>query len=189
MRIFLSLLMSIAIVSAQSDVGKILGRGVVDEIAGLTPVPEADKSELLEATALLLRKHVTFRPDGTASSIHTFSERQHVDWKGLVVKFITTQAVNDADRLNGVSKRYAVSFSCDAHRSWDLKTNAWGQWLPIRSVIFPAGLTFELKASQWTAAPSFQLSHFIPGPGPSVADPKSQPAQTSGLPPGMTKSW
>lgn len=188
MKVFLSLMMTMAVASAQSDVGKILGQGVLHAIAGLTPVPEPDKSEILKATALLLAKHVTFRPDGTASSIHTLSGRQHVESKGLVVKYITSAPINDADRLNGISKRYDVSFSCDAHRSWDLKTNAWGQWLPIRSVLFPAGLTFELKASQWTAAPSFQLSYFIPGPGPSVADPKSQPAQTPGLPPGMTKS-
>jgi hypothetical protein len=36
-----------------------------------------------------------------------------------------------------ISKRYLVAFGCDAHRSWDTKTNAWGKWYPIGNARHP----------------------------------------------------
>lgn len=45
--------------SAQNSVSKVLGQGVLQAIAGIKPVPEAHKNEILRATGLLLSKHVT----------------------------------------------------------------------------------------------------------------------------------
>ncbi len=155
-------------------------------IAGLMPVPKSDQSALLTATAELLAKHVTFRPDGTASSICTFSHRQHVEWQKLVVKHISLQSLNEADRLNGITKRYLVSLSCDAHRIWDNKTSTWSKWNSTGHLFFPSALIFDWNGTRWTAKPSHMLKHFQPGPGPSIAAPKPT-ADPRHLPPGMTR--
>jgi len=187
MRPTILLLLLVASASAQSNAGKILEQGLKQTVAGLTPVPEKDKAAVLDATAALLAKHVTFRPDGTTSAYYTESGRRAVEWKNFVVRQITLQAVTEADRLNGISKRYLVGFGCDAHRSWDTKTNIWGQWYPIGNVTFPAGIYFEWKNEAWTAAESFQLKFFTPGPGPSNLESKTNP-KSDGLPPGMSRS-
>ncbi len=187
MRLLALLLTLTATASAQSNVGNLLEQGMRQVIAGVTPVPEAEKTEILKATADLLVKHVTFRPDGTASAYYSGNvARRPAEWKKLVVSQIVAQAVTEADRLNGISKRYLVGFGCDAHRTWDTKTNAWGQWSPIGNVTFPPGIYFEWKNGAWTAAESFQLKFFTPGPGPSIAEPKRS-GKDAGLPPGMTR--
>jgi hypothetical protein len=53
---------------------------------------------------------------------------------------------DNADRLNGITKRYLVGFGCDAHRSWDTKTNTWGQWYPIGNVTLPAGIYLKYQS-------------------------------------------
>jgi hypothetical protein len=173
--------------SAQTSVNQLLGQGMKQAIAGLTPIPDADKTDLLKASADLLAKHLTFRPDGTVAAFYTASGRRPVEWKGFVVRHITQQAVTEADRLNGISKRYLVGFGCDAHRSWDTRKNAWGQWYPIGNVTFPAGICLELKNGKWTPAASFQLKFFTPGTGPSVTDQKPS-GKDAGLPSGMTRA-
>lgn len=178
--------MVLCTVSAQTSVGNLLELGMKQAIAGLTPVPKEDKAEILKATADLLSKHLTFRPDGTASAFYTASGRRPVEWKGFVVRQITRQAVTEADRLNGISKRYLVGFSCDAHRSWDTRKNAWGPWYPIGNVTFPSGIHLEWKNGKWTPAESFQLKFFTPGTGPSIEEPKRS-GKDAGLPPGMTR--
>lgn len=185
---FLAILLAIAATaSAQSGVENLLEKGLRQAIAGVTPVPGSEKVEILTATANLLGKHVTFRPDGTASSYYTSGEvRRPAEWKNLVVSQIVSQAITEADRLNGISKRYLVGFGCDAHRTWDTKTNAWGQWSPIGNVTFPSGIFFEWKNGAWTAAESFQLKFFTPGPGPSIAEPKRS-GKDADLPPGVTR--
>jgi hypothetical protein len=77
-------------------------------------------------------------------------------------------------------------WGCDAHRSWDTKTNTWGQWYPIGNVTFPAGIYFEWINGAWTARESSQLKHFMPGPGSSITEPKCS-GKDAGLPPGMTR--
>ena len=186
MRFIPLLLITLATASAQTDVGKLLEEGMRGAVAGLAPVPEADKSEILKITAEVLAKHMTFRSDGTESAFCTVSGRQQIEWKKFVVSHIQTQPVTEADRLNGVSKRYLVSFSCDAHRSWDSKKNAWGQWYPIGCVLFPPGISIEWKGGKWIPSESDQIKHFIPGPGQSVIAAKPE-AKSQGLPPGMTR--
>ena len=186
MRVPILLLIIAAHASAQSDTGKLLLQGLQSALTGLAPIPAEDQAAVLKATAELLAKHVTFRPDGTASAICTFSGRRQVEWKRLAVRSITAQPATEADRLNGVSKRYLVGFSCDAHRSWDSKTNAWGQWYPINNVLFPSAIYVEWKGGKWAAVESDMIKHFIPGPGPSTVAPKPAP-KSDDLPPGMTR--
>ncbi|MEI6175941.1 MAG: hypothetical protein WCS43_03545 [Verrucomicrobiota bacterium] len=172
--------------SAQSATTHLLEQGLQQVAAGFAPVPAKDKADILAATATLLAKHITFRPDGTASAYYTSSGRRPVEWKKFVVSRISDQAVTEADRLNGITKRYLVSFGCNAHRNWDSKTNTWGQWQPIGNVTFPAGIYFEWKNNAWTARESSQLKFFTPGPGPSINEPK-RTGKDAGLPSGMTR--
>jgi hypothetical protein len=186
MRFLVLLVLLTGFAAAQSDASKMLATGLEAALKTMQPVPEVDRAAMLDATAALLTKHVTFRADGTASSWHTMSTRRPVEWKRLVVSRITAQPVTEADRLNGISKRYLVSFGCDAHRSWDTKTNTWGQWYPIGNVSFPSAIWFEWKNNAWTASETTQLKFFTPGPGQSIAEPMPV-GKTTDLPPGMTR--
>lgn len=186
MRVTILLLIIAAHASAQTDAGKLLAQGLQSALAGLAPVPEQDQAAVLKTTAELLAKHVTFRPDGDASAFYTESGRQPVEWKRLVVRSITALSVTEADRLNGITKRYLVAFGCDAHRTWDSKTNRWRDWLPIGNVTFPPAIYLEWKNGKWAPAEASRLKFFVPVPGPSTVDPKPT-AKSDGLPPGMTR--
>ena len=135
---------------------------------------------------VVLSKHLTFRPDGTTSAVCIPSGRQQVEWKKFVVRSIQAQQVTEADRLNGISKRCVVCFSCDAHRSWESKKNEWGQWYPIGYMLFPGAINIEWKGGKWVAIETDQLKYFSPGPGQSVIAPKPG-GNSQGLPPGMTR--
>lgn len=181
------------VLDAQTDLTKLLAEGMKGAIKTFEPVPAADKKAILTATATLLARHVTFRPDGTASSYQASgSSRRPVEWKRLVVRRITAQATNEADRLNGISKRYLVSLGCDAHRTWDSEGNRWNQWHAIGNPAFPSAFVFEWKGNAWTARESSQIKFFTPGPGPSIAAPKAPAAKRTGkdadLPPGMSRA-
>jgi hypothetical protein len=191
MRIPVLLLIMAVTAHAQASAGKPVEQAFRGAFAGLAPIPQQDQTEIVNALAAVLAKHVTFRPDRTASAICTATGRQQVEWKDLAVKSIHKQAVNDADLLNGISKRYLAAFSCDAHRSWDAKTHAWGQWYPIGHVLFPSGITLEFKNGAWTMPESSQLKWFSPGPGAPVAaaqEPARQDPKSAGLPAGMMRA-
>ena len=57
----------------------------------------------------------------------------------------------------------------------------------IGNVTFPAGIYFEWINGAWTARDSSQLKHFMPGPGPSIAEPKRS-GKGADLPPGMSRA-
>lgn len=187
MRILVSLLIALSSASAQTDAGKLLTEGLKQAVASLAPVPEKDKADVLAATTGLLAKHITLRADGSASAYHTMSStRRTVEWRKFVVTQILAQTVTEADRLNGITKRYLVAFGSEAHRTWDTKTNTWGQWRPNGTVTFPAAVSFEWKDGAWAAHESAQLKFFVPGPGESIIQPE-RPGKDTGLPPGMSR--
>ena len=185
MRFIGMLMLTLSAVHGQNDVSKLLSQGLVGAIAVFEPVSAADQKAILTATAQVLIKHVTFRPDGTASAVCTKSGKQHVEWKNLVVRNITKQVVTDADRLNGITRRFLVVFGCDAHRCFDAKTSRWTEWMNIGYLLFPAGINFEWKNDAWTLK-SESLNGFSPGPGPSIIDEKTA-SKDGGLPPGMKR--
>ena len=185
MRFLIVFIFTLSAVHGQSDTSKLLSQGLSGALAAFEPIAEADKEAILNATAQVLEKHVTFRPDGTAASVCTKSGKTHVEWKRFVVRYITKQAVTDADRLNGITRSFLVSFGCDAHRSFDSKTSRWSEWKNIGYILFPAGIVFESKNGTW-AVKGDSMEGFSPGPGPSITDSKPT-AKDSGLPPGMTR--
>jgi hypothetical protein len=188
MRFLPLLLIALGSVSApaQTDAGKLLTQGLKQAAAGHAPVPEKDKAAILATTTRLLAKHITLRADGSASAYYTMSSRRTVEWRKFVVTNILTNPVTEADRLNGITKRYLVAFGSEAHRMWDTKTNTWGQWRPNGTVTFPAAVAFEWKGGAWVPRESAQLKFFVPGPGESVIRPE-RPGQDAGLPPGMSR--
>jgi len=187
MRFIGLLALSLATASAQSDVGKMIFQAAADAVKCLEPIPEKDKSAILTCTAELLMKHFTFRPDGTASAVCIPLNKQHVEWKRLVVSVISSQNVNEADRMNGISKRCFVVFASDGHRTWDSKANAWGKWYASGHGLFPGGVTVECIAGKWSAVETDQMKYYTPGPGPSIATPKPT-GNNAGLPPGMSRA-
>ncbi len=184
---FLPLLYILAATAyAQIDPAKMFAQGVKSAFLSLAPVSEKDQSDALAAATGLLNKHVTFHPDGSQTAICSVSGNQQVEWKGLVIKSITSQPVNDADKLNGISKRCFVSLSCDASRTWNRKTNAWDKWQLFGHGLFPSGITVEQTGGKWTALESAQLKWFSPGPGEGATTTQPDP-KSDGLPPGMTR--
>lgn len=171
----------------QSTLDGILAKGLKQAVAGLTPIPQADRDEVVAATAALLSRHVTFRPDGTASTVSTAAgSRQNLEWKDLTIHIITAKALNEADRLNGITKRYSAILSSQATRRWDTKANSWTQWSPGGHSLFPSSITVEWKNGIRAASGGTYLPKFFPGPGPSIADAQA-PKKIETLPPGMSR--
>lgn len=180
------LLLLVSAACGQTNVSKLLEQGLKSAVAALTPIPDAEKQEVLTATATLLSKHVKFHPDGTASSIYHGGSPWRVEWRKLVVQTITKQAVSEADRLNGLTRRYLVGLACDACRDWKPNTTAWSEWRQVGFIQFPTAIVVEERNGVLTARGNANLPKFSPGPGPSITD-KQVPARGDGLPPGMTR--
>ena len=171
--------------SAQNNVSRLLTDSLRQAVAGVTPIPKKDRAEVIAATAALLAKHVTFRPDGTASTVSTaLGSRQNLEWKELAIKMVRKQSLTDADKLNGFSKRYTAILGSTAVRRWDTKANAWTVWSPTGHHLFPSGIVVEWKNGKRTARGNDYLPKFSPGPGPSIADVALAPEDNK-LPPGM----
>jgi hypothetical protein len=182
-------MLSFGPVFGQDGVSEVLAQGLKQDPAQKATVPAEDQEALLAATASLLKKHVTFRADGTASTFYTRAVRRSVEWKKFVVTKITSQTVTEADKLNGVSKKYSVIFGCSAHREWDADINRWGEWLSYGYGEFPLGIVFHFKNDVWIAESPALLKYFAPGPGQSISDSKIKEAtKGASLPPGMQKA-
>lgn len=125
---------------------------------------EAEKADATKVVTSTLAQHVTFRPNGTASTIHSDPTRRHIEWMNLRMAEIHFQALTKADTLNGVAKRFLVSLQCDAHRVWDDKKSTWSEWKPINYLLFPSALSVELKSEAWIVDQADRLKSFIPGP-------------------------
>lgn len=178
--------------SAQSNLEKILSQALKQAATGLKPVPASDRKIVVSEVANLLKKHVTFRPDGTSSSFSTATgtTRQSLEWKNLHITTISEVAITEADRLNGVEKRYLAVLGCDATRRWDPKSNAWTSWVPTGHLLFPTGIKVERNKGKVSASGGSYLPKFSPGPGPSISNPTTK--STGGnapahLPPGMQR--
>ncbi len=173
----------------QASVSEVLAEGMKQVAATKSSITQEDQKALVQETAALLTKHITFRADGTTSSYYTLGERRAVEWKAFVVSDIVIKSVTEADKLNGISKKYSVVFGCDAHRAWNIKTNRWGEWLAHGLSEFPLGVVFQFKNGAWIAESPPLLKYFTPGPGPSISESKPKPAgKTNALPPGMQKT-
>jgi hypothetical protein len=150
-------------------------------------ITDGEAKILIAETARILGKHVTFRPDGTQTAIHTGHTRTtvHIEWKELKISHIHKKPVNEADKLNGIQHSYFINFSCTASRTFDSKTNQWKPWTNTGYLFFPTGITLLFKNGAWIQQRE-SLTPFTPGPGPSILD-TPQPRPTEKLPPGMSR--
>ncbi len=187
MKFFAILILTCTLSAAQVDSQRLLNQVAKQAMASWKSIPEDDRAAVFSITSELLKKHVTFRPDGTASAYCIFNEKQRVEWKDLQVGSIRAQALTEADRLNGITKRYFVSLGSAAHRSWNSKTSAWGEWKPRGHVLFPSGVMVEFKGGRWIAIETDPMKYFTPSSGtptPTVQRGTKDPH----LPPGMTRA-
>jgi hypothetical protein len=186
MKPFALLLLTCTISAAQVDSQELLIQVAKQAMESMTAIPPEDKIAILASTSDLLKKHVTFRADGTASAYCIPNSKQWVEWKNLSVRGIQARALTDADRLNGITKSYFVSIDSDGHRSWNPKTKAWSEWKPIGHVLFPSGIQIEFKDGKWIAIETTQIKYFIPGPGTPITASQNGTQDTQ-LPAGMTR--
>jgi hypothetical protein len=183
------LLLSFYPVFGETSVSEILAKGMKKISVEKTSISEEDQKALLNEAATLLTKHINFRTDGTASAHYSYGERRTVEWQELVVSDMVVQPVTEADKLNGITKKYSVFFGCNAHRAWDSKTSRWSEWLAHGFAEFPLGIVFQFKNGEWTSVAPALLKYFSPGPGLSTDAAKPRPAgKTNNLPPGMQKA-
>jgi hypothetical protein len=183
--LFFSLLLATS-AAAQTSIPRILEQGLKETANAFKPVSAAERKEVLTATAGLLAKHVTFRPDGTASATYQGGKPQPIEWRKLVVNAIRPQILTDADRLNGIVRRYHANLGCDASRSWKSDTNTWSEWKPNSFIHFPAAIVVEEKNGVLAARGNTELPKFAPGPGATVLQ-KQPGGGKNDLPPGMTR--
>jgi hypothetical protein len=182
------LLLSLKPIFGQATVEDFLAEGLKKVAATKLMVSHEDQKALITATSTVLVKHLTFRADGTTSSYYTIKDRRMVEWKKFVIANIKEQAVTEADKLNGITKKYSVEFACVAHRAWDMKTNHWGDWQAYGYSDFPLSILFQYKNGKWVAELPGLLKHFVPGTGTSISKTVPKPAQkNNNLPPGMEK--
>lgn len=154
-----------AFAQSSGQTAAMLEKGLKKAIAPFEPVPDAEKRVVLGICARLLERSVTFRPDGTASTVdRTAGGNVHMEWRQLGVRTITRESISAADRANGITRRYHVGLSCEASRRWDAKTNTWGAWRDGGSVFFPSTIVVEEIDGEIKArAP--RIENFVPGPG------------------------
>jgi hypothetical protein len=186
--LFACLLLCVCTASAQTTVSEVLAQGFKKPANEKAAVSDEDQKALMTATATLLGKHMTFRADGTTSAFYTFSGKQSIEWKKFVASNITIKSVSEADKLNGITKKYSVFFGCDAHRAWNAEANQWGEWKSNSFPDFPLGVVFQFKSGAWTPESPALLKYFTPGPGVSISNPKAKSAGSDALPPGMQKA-
>lgn len=173
--------------SAQTNAAKILEQGLKQAVGLLKPLSDEERQAVLNATATLLTRHVTFRPDGTASATFHRDTPWPVEWRKLVVSGIHPRPVTDADRLNGITRRYLVALACDASRNWKPKATAWSEWTPTGFLYFPSAITIEESGGALTAKGNAELPRFVPGPGPAIQEKQPAGKPSNPLPPGMTR--
>jgi hypothetical protein len=187
--LFIGLLLSFCPAFGQTSISEVLTQGLNQEGGKKTAVTDEELKALAIESSTLLSKHLTFRADGTVSSYYTNSGRVSVEWEKFVIFNITSKSASEADKLNGITKKFAVIFGCDAHRIWDSNANRWGEWSAYGFADFPLGIVYQLKEGSWEAELPPLLKYFTPGPGRSIAAPKRKPTdKNSGLPPGMQKA-
>ena len=172
--------------SAQTDVAGLLARGLRQAAAGVTTLPAAEEKKVLDAVTARLRKHLTFRRDGTATATFRSGANWHVEWRAFTVRRIRLQAHSEADRLNGVTRRYHVSFGVEAHRFWKPDAVTWSPWHAGGFGYFPPGMEVEESGGILKARDHDILEKFSPGPGDPVQAKGTTKGETP-LPPGMTR--
>jgi len=106
-----------------------------------SPIPQAERDKAYQAASLILNRLVTFNEDGTAKTTHQLnSERIHLEWSDLRLGQVSRRAVTDADRLNGITNRYAIAITAKSHRRWNSAQNRWTEWQAVGYPLFPTSI-------------------------------------------------
>ena len=149
------------------------------------PIPEAEQKKAYEAASTILQRLVTFNEDGTAKTVHRLNGNQvHLEWTGLGLGQVSRRIVTDADRLNGITNRYAVTITATSHRRWDRAQNQWTEWLAVGYPLFPSTITLIERNG---ALEHSMVLHGDFGSGLPPAGSKIVP-RPNNLPPGVTRS-
>lgn len=77
-----------------------------------------------------------------------FSSRgyAYVERNGVNVSCISPYPAIGSDRVNGITKRYSVSFNCAASNVWNVKSNAYSEWRPSGCAFFPSASREEERS-------------------------------------------
>jgi hypothetical protein len=173
---------------AQTNGEDLVLHAMKDAAATFESIPEAEQKQVIAVAAELVAKHVAIRPDGSASAVYRQSPQSgnwYVEWQGLGIRRVNRAPGTDADRLNGITKRYHVAIGCTAHRDWSPGRQGWSEWRPSGFVLFPSAIVVEEVHGACKASGGSQLPAFMPGSGAATVQ---RPApQESGLPPGMMR--
>ncbi len=149
------------------------------------PIPAAERDKAHQAASIILHRLVTFNEDGTAKTIHHFNnQRIHIEWSDLRLGQVSPRAITDADRLNGIVNRYAVTITSKSHRRWNSSQNQWGAWQNTGYPLFPSSIILIERNGNLEHAMTI---HGDFGRGLPPAGSKIEP-RANELPPGIRRS-
>jgi hypothetical protein len=146
--------------------------------AGAAPVggttPSGRMGEILSTSSQVLSHAVTFRGDGTASTVHLGPQATTgIEWRGLALRQVVTGTVSTEDRENGIEHRYYAQVGARSFRL--LRDGRWSDWKSGPCPFFPGYILVEQVDGRLRAS-SPGLASFHPGPDADPDDPTRPPA-------------
>ena len=159
--IFLSLAAGLFLVAPSNAESPVL-QGFQSAATALTPADSETVFQVRREAAACLSVYV--KPAGRNHFVHNqpaASKRWH-EIAGLRIDHVTAQAVNDADRANGMVGSWLVSVDAAMFRSFDPNANVWSQWHNGRSPFLPADIRVVRDGSGRWSATSPMLKQLVP---------------------------
>ena len=167
--LLLILLAGSAAAQSSGTASKLIGDAFKTSLTKLEPIPEDDRAAVIAFTKHLMGRLVTFREDGTAATTHYLGKSEtHIEWRGLNIASVRADHVTDADRANGVSRKYSVGLACETHRTWDRTKGRWSDWRSSGYILFPSVLHIRIRNGAMEVANTFHGT-FGRGPGSPVS--------------------
>jgi hypothetical protein len=134
-----------------------------------------------------LENLVTFRPEGTAATIHRLGKSEtHIEWRGFRRSSVRAGLVTEADRTNGISRKFSVGLDCDTHRTWDRTAGRWSEWRAAGYILFPSALHMQDCDGRMELTTTFQGTF---GRGPGTPETSTAKVPETSPAPRPRKDW
>lgn len=127
------------------------------------PRMSPELKEVLDAGVALISAAVDIRPDGSARTTHeigSFSTR--IEFRDLMVREVVKLPLDEAEKEQGVTRRYEARLGCTAHRIWDGPMATWSAWRRDHYGFFPTTIVIEEIGGKLQAR-ARRIDDFSPG--------------------------
>ena len=140
------------------------------------PVPSNlttnEKVRILSTASRLLTDAISYKGDGTATTIYRSNGRRLLlEMRGLVVRQLIHGSVAIEEREAGVSRRFYAQLHAGSFRTSSSGGQNWTAWQSDRCPFFPTHILIEEVNGKLTlSVPT--LANFSPTPDPKTIAPK-----------------